>query len=97
MRTTESVTAIGTAQASPSLPLFFLLCKTDSGDHGREEEEDDGFEEVAKVEPWVPVIHGAFLCKLERGTEAGDKDGLLQGHGKREVSHARVWLKPLAC
>lgn len=75
--------------------MFFLLCITDSGDHGREEEEEDkednGFEEGAKVEPGVPVIHRAFLCKLERGPEAGEKDG------KREVSHARVWLKPLAC
>lgn len=82
--------------------MFFLLCITDSGDHGREEEEEDkednGFEEGAKVEPGLPVVHRAFLCKLERGTEAGEKDGLLQGHGKREVTiHARVWLKPLAC
>lgn len=74
----------------PSLSLFFLLCITDSSDHGKEEEEEDkedyGFEEVAKVEPGVPVIHRAFLCKLERGTEAGEKDGLLQGHGKRGLS-----------
>jgi hypothetical protein len=26
------------------------------------------------MEPEIPLIHGVFLCELDRGTKAGEKD-----------------------